>query len=83
MFSGQSAYLKHHLSDFNHVTFFEVRDAENDIEWPSDTLKHSFVDFTCRFLKCPEGRFSALRHIRLLKISFKRMSMTLFYTPRM
>jgi hypothetical protein len=68
MFSGQSAYLKHHLSDFNQVAFFNARDSENDIAWPFDTLKHSFVDFTCRFLKCPEGRFSVHRPIRLLKI---------------
>jgi hypothetical protein len=45
-FLGPFAYLKHHLSDFVKIAFFDARDAENDFEWHFDTLKHRFIDFT-------------------------------------
>jgi hypothetical protein len=40
------ASLKHHLSEFVQVAFFDAQDAENDFAWPFDTLKHRFIDFT-------------------------------------
>jgi hypothetical protein len=45
-FQGHLAYLKHHLSDFFQVAFFNAQDAENEFVWPLDTLKHRFIDFT-------------------------------------
>jgi hypothetical protein len=33
-FSGPFAYLKHHLSNFVQVAFFNAQDAENEVAWP-------------------------------------------------
>jgi hypothetical protein len=35
-FSGPFIYLKHHLSEFVKIGFFDTEDAENDFAWPSD-----------------------------------------------
>jgi type VI protein secretion system component VasK len=33
-FTGQFAYLKHHLSEFTKVAFFDSQNRENEIAWP-------------------------------------------------
>jgi hypothetical protein len=38
--------LKHHLSDFEQVVFFDTQNAGNDFKWSSDTLIHRFIHFT-------------------------------------
>jgi hypothetical protein len=45
-FTGPFAYLKHHLSDFVQVAFFDARNAENNFTWPLDTFEHRFIDIT-------------------------------------
>jgi hypothetical protein len=51
------AYLKHHLSDFVQVAFFDSQDAENEYALPFDTFKHRFIEFTKDvFLRRPEGK---------------------------
>jgi hypothetical protein len=37
--------FKHYLSDFIEVDFFDVQDAENEVVWPFDNMKHRFIDF--------------------------------------
>jgi hypothetical protein len=46
VFLGSFAYLKHLLSDFVLVGFFDSQDAEHELACPLDTLKHRFIDFT-------------------------------------
>jgi hypothetical protein len=41
-FSWPFAYLKHHLSDFVKIAFFDIRDAENGFAWHFNTMKHGF-----------------------------------------
>jgi hypothetical protein len=40
--------LKHHFRDFVQVAFafLDAQDAESEFAWPSDTLKHRFIDLT-------------------------------------
>jgi hypothetical protein len=38
--------MKHHLSDFVQVAFFDALDAENDFAWPFDTSKYRFIELT-------------------------------------
>jgi hypothetical protein len=40
------AYLKHHLSDFVQVSFFDAKDAENEFAWLFDAMKYRFIEFT-------------------------------------
>jgi hypothetical protein len=42
----QFAYLKLHLSNFVQDDFFDAQDTENDLAWPFENFKHSFIDFT-------------------------------------
>jgi hypothetical protein len=56
-FSGTFAYLKHQLSNFVQVAFFDTQDAENEFEWTLEILKKSIHRFNQRrFLRLPEGR---------------------------
>jgi hypothetical protein len=41
--------LKHHISDFVKIAFFDYQYAELDIARPFDTLKHCFIDLTKNF----------------------------------
>jgi hypothetical protein len=36
-FSRSFIYLKHHLRELLKIGFMDIRDAENDFSWPSDT----------------------------------------------
>jgi hypothetical protein len=40
------AYSKHQLSESVQVAFLDAQDAENELAWPFDSVKHRFIDFT-------------------------------------
>jgi hypothetical protein len=37
--------LKHHLSDFVKVAFYDALNTENDFKWPFNAMKHRFIVF--------------------------------------
>jgi hypothetical protein len=45
VFSGPFAYLKHHLSNFVRLAFFDAQDVENEFAWTFHTLNHRLIDF--------------------------------------
>jgi hypothetical protein len=78
--------LKHKLSDFIKIAFFDAQDAEYDFIWPLKlhvTTLHRLNE--SRFLRCPDGRLLFLRPIRLIKASFiglQKMSLFSMSTMR-
>jgi hypothetical protein len=71
--SDPFAFLNHYLSDFVQVAFFYDQVAENMFTWSFDTMKHRFMEFTCRFLRRRKGKLCVLTAIRLLKTSLPRL----------
>jgi hypothetical protein len=45
-FTGPFTYLKLYFNEFAKIAFFDVQDAEYDVAWSFDILKHRFIDFT-------------------------------------
>jgi hypothetical protein len=42
-------FLKHHLSAFVQIAFYDAQDTGNEFAWHFDTLKHRFIDNQNRF----------------------------------
>jgi hypothetical protein len=51
--------LKLDLSDFVQIAFVDAQNAENDLAWPFEKLKHRFVDFSKVVFSRPEGSSQA------------------------
>jgi hypothetical protein len=67
VFSGQFAYLKHHLGDFMSLASLEAQETENMGVWAFDTLKHRFNDLTEVGFKTSRRHIISFRTIRLME----------------
>jgi hypothetical protein len=71
-FSGPVASLKHLLIDFVQFASFDAQDAENEIEWPFDTLKDLHIEFISLYSRLQKTDYELRTHhlSEFFKIAF-------------